>query len=146
MFADNKKKAIEIGIELSQDGYIGQQDIIYRKYEPLVELEKGLYNLPFSNEWRFFFYGNKLVSVGFYWSNALEAESINSRGCPQKAIDLAFEIAEICQDYANFYVLDIAQKQDGSWILVEVNDAQMSGLSMNNEDVLYNNLKLALNI
>ena len=40
----------------------------------------------------------------------------------------------------NFFVIDIAQKEDGDWIIIEVNDGQQSGLSENSADILYQNL------
>jgi hypothetical protein len=37
-------------------------------------------------------------------------------------------------------VLDIAETEKGDWILIEMNDAQMSGLSMNDPQMLYKRL------
>jgi len=141
MFAANKRQAVEIGIELSQDGLIGQQELLYRKYEPLVEFEVGIDGLPFSNEWRLFFLNDKLLSYGFYWSHASDAEEINLKGCPDEALELAQKVSSLASEYVNFYVIDVAQKLDGSWVLVEMNDGQMSGLSLNDPDELYSNLK-----
>lgn len=36
--------------------------------------------------------------------------------------------------------MDIAQKEDGGWVVVELNDGSMSGLSCIDPDELYNNL------
>jgi hypothetical protein len=37
--------------------------------------------------------------------------------------------------------MDIAKTQSGEWIVIELNDGQMSGLSENDPNVLYKNLK-----
>lgn len=137
MFADSVSKAQQIALELQYDALIGQQDIIFRKYIPLETFEVGVNGLPFTNEWRFFFYKNKLLSYGYYWSNALNILT----KCPDECIAFAQNIANIAQNHTNFFVLDVAKTQSNDWILVEVNDGQMSGLSENNPDILYLNLK-----
>jgi hypothetical protein len=50
---------------------------------------------------------------------------------------------EIC-DPPDYYVIDVAKTESGEWIVVELNDGQMSGLSENNPDTLYGNLKQVL--
>ena len=52
-----------------------------------------------------------------------------------------FSIEWLIQRYANFFVLDIAKTESGDWILVEINDGQMSGLSMCNPHQLYSKLQ-----
>jgi hypothetical protein len=140
MFAPTKKAAAIIGAELSTDGLIGPQGIIYRKYIPLKTFEIGLNGLPFSNEYRFFYLKTKRLSGAYYWACA---ENIPN-GVPDAAIEFADRVAQIAAKYVNFFVLDIAEKQDGGWILIEINDGQMSGLSENDPDVLYKNLNEAM--
>jgi hypothetical protein len=41
-------------------------------------------------------------------------------------------------------VLDIGELETNEWILIEMNDGQMSGLSNNNPEILYKNLKKEL--
>jgi hypothetical protein len=43
-------------------------------------------------------------------------------------------------DRANFYAVDVAQTVAGDWIVIELNDGQMSGLSENDPEILYCNL------
>jgi len=143
MFARTKKDAIHIGCELLSDSMIGCQDIIYRKYIPLKTLEFGTKGLPFSNEWRLFYLGNKLLSYGYYWSCASE-KIISSIQLSNKGFILADKIAKIASEYTNFFVIDIAETDKGDWILIEINDGQMSGLSENNARVLYGNLKIEM--
>ena len=44
-------------------------------------------------------------------------------------------------DRASFYVVDIAKTQSGEWIVIELNDGQMSGLSCNDPKLLYSRLR-----
>jgi len=137
MFADTKKRAIEIGWELCKDALIGDQGVVYRKYEKLITYEIGINGLPFTKEFRFFFYKGTILTYSYYWGIA-EKTDIK---LDQEGYDFAEKVGKIVADYVNFYVLDVAQKEDGSWILVEINDAQMSGLSEINPHDLYSNLK-----
>jgi len=139
MFATTKKDATKIAGILHNDGYIGSQDIIFRKYIPLKTYEIGIHNLPFTNEWRIFCYKDKILSRGYYWSCASE-QTIDSATLYDAGENLIRELVKIASQYVNFYVLDVAQTQEGNWILIEINDGQMSGLSENNPDVLYKNL------
>lgn len=137
MFAKNKEEAIEIGCELLRDNLIGQQGIIYRKYIPLRTYEIGINGLPFTNEWRFFYLGKKCLSYSYYWSIAQKTDW----EIPQIAIDFANFIANKVHSFVNFFVLDIAETETGEWILIEINDATMSGLSLNDPNILYKNLR-----
>ena len=138
MLASDKEKALEIASELASDPLIGPQGIIYRKYVPLKCFSRGLFDIPYTNEWRFFYYKSNILSYGYYWSTAPEPEkaSIDEAGTK-----FAQKIADIVKDYTTFFVLDVAEKADGGWILIEINDGQMSGLSLNNPSALYGNLK-----
>ena len=137
MYAKNKREALRIAGDLMNDGIIGEQGIIYRKYVPLETFEIGVNGIRFCNEWRMFFYKENLLCTGFYWSIA---ENIPAQ-CPPELIEFAKEIAQIAACFCNFFVLDVAITQDQNPILVEINDGQQSGLSECNPDILYFRLK-----
>jgi hypothetical protein len=141
MFAPTKKEAIRIAADLSGDGLIGPQGVIYRKYVPLRTFEVGLNGLPFTNEFRFFFLREQCLSYGYYWSSA---DDLSLGRVSPDAIALAHRIAKIVAEHVAFFVLDLAETEDGDWILIEVNDGQQSGLSENDPDTLYSNLRTAL--
>ncbi len=145
MFAPTKSAAISQGCELQKDSLIGQQDIIYRKYIPLETYEIGVNGLPFTDEWRVFVYKDTIISHGYYWSNASLADELNARGPSEGFFEFAEKVIAILKDKLDFYVIDIAKTESNEWILVEVNDAQMSGLSMNDPEVLYKNLAKVCN-
>jgi hypothetical protein len=140
MFAATKAEALRIAGELLVDGVIGEQGVIYREYVPLKTYEIGLNGLPFTDEYRFFFYKETMLAHGYYWSIAKDVNLV----APADCILFAQTIAEIVAKFVNFFVLDIAQTESGEWILIEVNDGQMSGLSEVNPNELYQKLSLTV--
>lgn len=139
MFAQTKRDAVKIAVDLMNDSLIGTQDIIVRKFEELEIVDTGVSGLPMANEWRFFCYQDKILTNGFYWS------STDQRGIlDQAGIDLVQTIANQLKDRLNFYVVDVAKKKDGSWVMIELNDGSMSGLSECSAEELYSNLAMAL--
>lgn len=140
MFAKDRREAVEVAIKLRQDELIGRQKLIYRKYTPLVTYEMGLNGLAFTNEWRFFFLGKKLIAHGYYWS---EAEDVETPRLSEEGLVFAQEVANIASEHVNFFVLDIGEKQEGGWVLVEINDAQMAGLSLIDPHMFYRGLNEA---
>lgn len=139
MFAQTKRQATEIMCDLRNDSLIGQQDIIFREYVPLKVLEEGINGLPFSNEWRFFCLGDTILTHGFYWTTADKKPS-NSE-IPLKAYDLVNEAIERVQGKVNFFVVDVAETATGDWIVIELNDGQMSGLNECPPEELYKNMQ-----
>lgn len=138
MFANNRREAVEVASRLYQDELVGRQELVYRKYVPLVTYEVGLNGLAFTNEWRCFFLGDRMIAHGYYWT---EAEDVETPQFTDEAMAFALEVGKVCSEYVNFFVLDVGERADGGWILVEVNDGQMSGLSMIDPDLFYRKLK-----
>jgi hypothetical protein len=143
MYAKDKSQAIKISCKLFADTYIGNQRIIFRKYIPLKVYEIGCHGINFANEWRVFCYKNDILSKGYYWSIADE-EVRNKAEWSVKADILLEKLVPIVSKQTNFYVLDIAETVSGEWILIEINDGQMSGLSENDPEEMYQNLSNSL--
>lgn len=143
MFASNKREAIEIHSRLSQDTLIGQQKIYIRQYVPLVKYLDGIGGIPITKEFRFFVCKGEIISSGYYWQNYIEDldESPNANEVPRNFIQ---KIIDIVSPNINFFVIDIAQAQSGEWIVIELNDGSQSGLSCNDPNELYSNLKKVL--
>jgi len=139
MFASNIEEATKIYLDLCGDYFIGSQDIIIRKFEEFEKLEEGINGMPIINEHRIFFYKDKLLSHGFYWSISEKIGLIDEAG-----LNFANKVAKVISKNANYFVLDIAKRIDGEWRLIEVNDGSTSGLSCNDADNLYYNLSQAL--
>ncbi len=138
MFAENKEQMIKIVSSLLDDALISDQGLCVRKYVPLKTYDYGINDLPITNEWRFFFYGNQLLSYGYYWSWYENKPSEIS----EEGIKLAKEAAKRASKNINFFVVDVAQTAEGDWIVIELNDGQMSGLSCNNPEILYSAIAL----
>ena len=139
MFAQNKKSLMDVLRRIYDDTFISDQGIVVREYIPLKRFDTGINGLPITNEWRFFFYKKYLLTFGYYWTNFLECLSMAV--CDDGMIDFASRIASIVCEHANFFVLDIGEKEDGGYILIEVNDGCMSGISGCSPTALYSNLK-----
>jgi hypothetical protein len=141
MFAPTKSEALQLGQRLKDDAEIGEQGVVYRRYVPLRTFGHGKDGLPFTNEWRFFYYREQRLSYAYYWpgSDYLDRASI-----PAEAIALADRIAAITSRFVNFFTLDLAETETGEWILIEVNDGQASVPSEHDLDELYGNLRRAL--
>lgn len=137
MFAKDKRAAIDIASELIKDSMIGCQGIIYRKFVPLKVLGQGINGLPYANEWRCFYYKGERISYGYYWSISDNIPTTMDLG----GLEFADEVAKKAAEFVDFFVLDVAEKEEGGWTLIEVNDAQCSGISENDPYILYHKLK-----
>lgn len=143
MFARNKKEAIQVYSRLAQDGLIGDQSIYIRQYVPLRKLADGLNGLQISEEYRFFILDGQVLSGAFYWSSHVDdlTERYTCDRVPQEFLN---KVVKRIGSNARFVVVDIGIKADGEPVVIELNDGQMSGLSENNPDELYKNLKKVL--
>lgn len=140
MFAPTYQDAARIVWELEMDdALVREQGAIIREFVPLKVLEVGINGLPFANEWRFFFYKRDILCFEFYWTIAEQRGEMDADG-----IAFAQEVGKIASQRVNFFVVDIAEKASGGWVLIELNDGQMSGLSGCDPELLYRNLNLYL--
>lgn len=142
MFAENKAAACDVFDRLYEDSLIGQQDIYIRKFVPLKTYFTDIIGRPVTKEFRFFVYDGEVLGGGYYWSNHADAfEELG--GVPQTSEvpeDFLEEATRRIRSKVMFYTLDVAQTAEGSWTVIELNDGQMSGLSMTDPKGLYRNL------
>lgn len=143
MFAKNKREAVDVYCRLQDDNMISEQNIYIRKFVPLKNYLIGLRGLPISKEFRLFICNKKIISIGYYWSNYYDDLPEKPEfDAPDSFVN---KILETVGTKCMFYVADVAQTESGDWILIELNDGQQSGLSMNEPDILYCNLAAVLN-
>lgn len=146
MYAANYNAAMEVYSRLSKDSLIGQQDIYVREYVPLVKLADGLHGLKITEEYRFFVYRSQVICGGFYWSShvddILETEQIPDANVVPK--DFLQEVISRIEDQCIFYTIDVARKQDGSWVVIELNDGCQAGLSCIPTKTFYESLYRAI--
>jgi hypothetical protein len=138
MFAKTREDIPIIARRLYDDTFISEQGIVVREYVPLKTLCIGINDLPIANEFRTFWYKDQMIAKGFYWASHAEYEKDSE--WTDEAYKVALKAAKMLCDRLNFYVIDVAQKVDGSWIVMEINDGQMSGLSMINPEEFYRRL------
>ena len=143
MFAKDKKAAIEVHSRLCSDSLIGYQDIYIREYVPLKTYMLGIQDLPITKEFRFFVMYGQVIAGGYYWSNYFEdlEEKPDIKDVPKEFLDT---IISIVGNKSNFYVIDVAETAVGDWIVIELNDGQMSGNSCIDVNEMYINMKRVL--
>jgi hypothetical protein len=142
MFAKDKDAASNIYWELLTDPLFedSKQDIVIRKFEKLHTYFLGVNGMPVTKEFRFFVYKGEIISGGYYWSQYWEdlPQKPSVEEVPKPFLQ---EVIDIVGNNINFWLLDVGQKEDGDWIVIELGDAQMGGLSCNDPEVLYSNLR-----
>lgn len=139
MFAKSRADVPVVARRLLDDTMIREQGLVVREYVPLVKLGEGLNGLPITNEWRFFFYGTNVLAKGFYWQGS-HPELAMYAALSEEAELLANYAASRIAPHAMFFVIDLAETAAGNWIVIEVNDGQMSGLCGADPHELYRNL------
>jgi hypothetical protein len=146
MFANNKKEAIKVHSNLLEDSLISSQKIYIREYIPLEKLSDGLQGLPITREYRFFVYKRIILSGGFYWSSHVDQVSgVDPEEVPKDFLNEVIDKVQNSEIYPpDFYVIDVAKTMTGDWIVIELNDGSMSGLSENDPCVMYGNLRIAI--
>lgn len=121
-------------LERQADDLVGR--IVLRKFEELIfrgyHPESGM---KLSEEYRAFFLGGKLVRLMEYWR-----ESTGGSGLTHSEREWLEELAERVP--SNFFTIDIARKEDGSLIVMEIGDGQVSGIQDEMVHEFYEEVKL----
>jgi len=137
MYAEDMAGVRRVISNLFQDEVLHDQHLYIREYVPLVRLcESEIGACPISKEFRFFvLYGN-IICGGFYWRS--HVEDIGSVPDPSEVPETFLrEVTSRIGLRCPFYTVDVGQLTDGSWIVIELNDGQMSGLSECDPGALY---------
>lgn len=116
-------------ITRQEDNLIG--GIVLREYLSLKMLgnhEKS--HMPIAKEVRIFCIQHKPFAYIQYWS-----------GDECLTISEYQDLISICHNLnSNFYTIDLAQQENGEWIIIEVGDGQVSGLQEYSVTLFYNEL------
>ena len=137
MFAETREDVPRIVASLLDDAEIADQGLVVREYVPLVTYMIGLNGLPITNEWRFFVLHGKILIGGYYWANEPDAYPGDVNSPPAEAVAFVKQVINRVGDRVPFYVVDVAEKKEGGWICIELNDGQQSGLSCIPPDEFY---------
>lgn len=107
------------------DDILWWQPVVCREWAPLRRVaEPSSDLLPVAFEFRSFWYRGELVGVGPYWAAPAYALTARER---EDALAVGEEAAR--RIGAAFLVVDLAQREDGRWIVIECNDGQDAGYS-----------------
>lgn len=126
--ADEAKKIITNFINRQGSDLVG--GVVLRKFEKLNQIgfhEKS--GMPISEEYRVFIYAGRVLIIDDYWR----------RG---EKVDLSKEELEWIDKIAskvksNFVTMDLARRDDGSLIIMEFGDGQVSGIQQINAEHFY---------
>jgi len=147
-FAQNFDDLIKMSIRLSEDYKFENEILAVREFVKLKtyadndSIFKSLSGQPISKEFRVHRLLGQELCRHFYWEpfqEEIEAQHgpIDCNEIPQGWLD---DIATICDENSNFYVMDVAQKEDGTWTLIEINEGQHSGVHTDCLDIYYSKI------
>ena len=110
--------------EYERDPVLRWQPIVCREYVKLRPVpDEHSDKIPASFEFRTFWWKGQLVGAGRYWFEAPAYSWTETE--EREALKVAQQAANLVS--VPFLVVDIAQRMDGKWIVIEVNDGQESG-------------------
>lgn len=101
-------------------GKLFNEGIVFKEF---VKLKK--YGVK-TNEFRIFVLNGKIISCS-------QNSDLGFGDCP----DTSFLTDIISKIDSNYFTIDIAEKEDGSWIILECGDGQVSGLSNSQSEYIY---------
>jgi len=107
-------------VELRGDNLEG--GLVFREFvefEPLVE-QGSRYRMPLVKEFRFFFLNQKPIATVHYW----KVPDYGIHDAPDH--ELFMKIVQ--QVRSNFFTIDVAQRIDGTWMIIDLGDAQVAPL------------------
>jgi hypothetical protein len=125
------KRFLELQGEDLNDGLVFREFVEFRH---LTNHSKS--GMPLTKEFRLFFLEGKLIYTAEYW----EEGSYGKADLPE---DLFVNIVKNIR--SNFFTMDVAQKIDGSWLIIELGDAQVAGLPDKlDENLFYKSIQSSL--
>jgi hypothetical protein len=105
-------------LELQGDGL--NEGLVFREFidfKPLTQHPKS--GMPLSKEFRLFFVDGQLLSIFQYWQEGAYDDTLPPLG---RFTDLDHKVR------SRFFTMDIAERTNGDWMIVELGDAQVAGL------------------
>ena len=115
---ENVEKVVRRFLELQGEQLAG--GLVFREWVPLRTIgAHAKSGMPLAREFRLFFLDGELLHFSEYWIDG---------DYSGEAPPLAKFSAVASRIQSRFFTMDIAQCEDGSWIIVELGDAQVAGL------------------
>jgi len=99
------------------------EGLVFREFidfEPLASHSKS--HMPLTREFRLFVLDGQIIFSTPYWEEGDYGDDNNAL----PPLDLFRQVAQKIQ--SRFFTMDVAQKRDGTWNIVELGDGQVAGL------------------
>jgi hypothetical protein len=121
-----------VGRFIEARGKLFNGGIVLKQVEELKKYEGQ------TNEWRLFFLNNKLMVC------SQNSDTPTQVTAPKEMIDICTKIAKGIP--SNFFTIDIAEKEDEEWMVLEMGDGQVSGMPLMGDAIgFFNNMNNILN-
>ncbi len=129
----NEEFGKRIGKFIEARGKLFNYGIVLKKVEPLKKYGEQ------TNEYRIYFLNNTIFTWGY------NVNDINVKA-PMMSMDIVNSLISVGKNIkSNFFTIDVAEKEDGSWMILETGDGQVSGLPNGQETIkFYNTLNNTL--
>lgn len=125
---------------LLEDAYVGSQAVVIKPFQKYRRLATAVNHQPVFHERRAFVLDGKVLTDAFYWTSW--EDEIGPVTYDEAAYQtVLLQAIERVNHLARFMVIDLAEYEDNSWGVVELNDGSMSGLSSNDATTLWQNFK-----
>lgn len=134
---ENKNALEKLLQAYANDPILHWQKLVCREYVNLKSVgDAHSDEIPPSYEFRTFWWRGRFVGVGRYWYMADDYQ------WTEKERSQALAIAQTVAERVNvtFLVVDVAQRTDGEWIVIECNDGQESGYAGLSPFLLWRNI------
>ena len=100
--------------------------VVVRKLVRLRHTRTSGEGFPLGREYRVFLLHNRVLECGYYWEGDDDLRDLSN--------DERIQVVELAQEASRrlevpFVAIDIGQKEDGNWIVIESGDAQFAGAS-----------------
>ena len=111
------KEVIENFVRLQGPDMTG--GVVVRQYEDLAKIPGNYHKMPLSLEYRIWVLYGQVIAVMPYWDNG---------SYKVEAPDIAQFLPYIEKVRSDFFTMDVAQRTDGQWDVMELGDGQVSGI------------------
>jgi hypothetical protein len=127
--------------ELLADERKARGKVIVRQLLALRHTRTGERGVPQAREYRVFVLNNAALSLGPYWPGEDELSALSP---DERAEVVRLATAAARRVGTPFLAVDVAQKEDGGWVVIEVGDGQFAGASQAPLDQLWTGLLTSL--
>jgi hypothetical protein len=139
--ADTREEAESLVSRLLRMSSLSRGRAILRELVSLRRAELVLEGFPTAREYRLFLLRGEVMGLGYYWPFADPYGAL--AGEDEAAVHaLAREAARRME--VPYLSVDIGQREDGRWTVIEVGDPQFAGVGHISVSALYRNLHAAL--